>query len=55
MRLAAPFAEWMMGLPVGWVTDVPGLSRGAQLKAIGNGVVPHQAALALSSLWQDVD
>lgn len=36
-----------MGLPAGWVTDVPGLSRDAQLKALGNGVVPQQAYTAL--------
>ena len=41
------FAEWMMGLPDGWVTGVPGLSRAQQIKAIGNGVVPQQAAAAL--------
>lgn len=39
-----------MGLPEGWVTDVPGLSRNAQLKALGNGVVPQQAAAALRLL-----
>ena len=39
-----------MGLPAGWVTDVPDLPRSAQLKALGNGVVPQQAALALSLL-----
>jgi DNA (cytosine-5)-methyltransferase 1 len=54
-RLAAVFAEWMMGLPAGWVTGVPGLSRGAQLKAIGNGVVPHQAAMAVAALYQPVE
>jgi DNA (cytosine-5)-methyltransferase 1 len=32
------------------VTDVPGLSRNAQLKALGNGVVPQQAEMALRSL-----
>lgn len=37
----------MQGLSGGWVTDVPGLSRNAMLKALGNGVVPQQAALAL--------
>lgn len=37
-----------MGLPAGWVTDVPGLGRNAQLRALGNGVVPQQAALALT-------
>lgn len=42
-RLAARFAEWLMGLPRGWVTDVPGLSRADQLRAIGNGVAPAQA------------
>lgn len=42
-RLAAPFAEWMMGLEPGHVTGVPGVDRAAQLKALGNGVVPQQA------------
>jgi DNA (cytosine-5)-methyltransferase 1 len=37
----------MMGLPAGWVTDVPGISRNAQLKMLGNGVVPQQAAAAI--------
>ena len=46
-HLNIEFAEWMMGLPKGWVTGVPGLSRSNQLKAIGNGVVPQQAAAAL--------
>ena len=40
----------MQGLPEGWVTDVPGLSRNQQLKALGNGVVPQQCALALRLL-----
>jgi DNA (cytosine-5)-methyltransferase 1 len=40
----------MQGLPAGHVTDVPGLSRNAQLKALGNGVVPQQAAHALRQL-----
>ena len=39
-----------MGLPDGWVTDVPDLSRVAQLKALGNGVVPQQAAYALQAI-----
>jgi DNA (cytosine-5)-methyltransferase 1 len=39
-----------MGLPDGWVTDVPGLSRNAQLKALGNGCVPQQVAFALHVL-----
>jgi DNA (cytosine-5)-methyltransferase 1 len=49
-RLAPVFVEWLMGLPAGHVTDVPGLSRTAQLKALGNGVVPQQAAAALRFL-----
>ena len=49
-RLDAPFVEWLMGLPAGHVTGVPGLSRAAQLKALGNGVVPQQAAAALRLL-----
>ncbi|MET9253779.1 DNA cytosine methyltransferase [Streptomyces sp. NPDC003717] len=49
-RLTAEFVEWMMGLPHGHVTAVPGLSRPAQLKALGNGVVPQQAAYALRFL-----
>ncbi|MFJ2816225.1 hypothetical protein [Streptomyces sp. NPDC087294] len=39
-----------MGLDPGHVTDVPGLSRTAQLKALGNGVLPRQAAHALHLL-----
>lgn len=46
-RLNPAFVEWMMGLPAGWVTDVPGLTRNQQLKALGNGVHPYQAAEAL--------
>ena len=53
-RLSPRFVEWLMGLPVGWVTDVPGLSRNEQLKALGNGVVPQQAAAALRLLLPDV-
>lgn len=44
------FVEWMMGLPEGWVCDVPGLSNGAMTHALGNGVVPQQAAAAVSVL-----
>ena len=49
-RLSAAFAEFMMGLPAGWITDVPGVTRSEALKMAGNGVVPQQAALALSRL-----
>ena len=47
-RLSPRFVEWMMGLEDGWVTDVPGLSRPTQLKLLGNGVVPAQAATAIA-------
>ena len=46
-RLSARFVEWMMMLPAGWVTDVPGVTRSQALRALGNGVVPAQAASAL--------
>lgn len=49
-RLSPRFVEWLMGLPEGWVTAVSGMPRNAQLKALGNGVVPQQAALALHLL-----
>jgi DNA (cytosine-5)-methyltransferase 1 len=48
-RLAPAFVEWMMGLPAGWVTDTA-TSRNEQLKALGNGVVPQQAAAAVRHL-----
>ena len=48
-RLSVPFVEWMMGLPPGWVTDVE-MARTHQLKLLGNGVVPQQAAVAYLSL-----
>lgn len=49
-RLSPRFVEWMMGLPAGWVTDVPGNTRNDQLRMLGNGVVPQQAAAALEAL-----
>ncbi|ATW50571.1 DNA methyltransferase [Streptomyces peucetius subsp. caesius ATCC 27952] len=49
-RLNPPFVEWLMALDGGHVTAVPGLSRTAQLKALGNGVVPPQAVAALRIL-----
>ena len=51
-RLSSSFVEWMMCLPEGWVTDVPGLSRSEQLALLGNGVVPPQAAAALRHLLE---
>jgi hypothetical protein len=50
-RLNPEFVEWMMGLPEGWLTAPEvGLTRAQQLKALGNGVVPQQAALAVRTL-----
>jgi DNA (cytosine-5)-methyltransferase 1 len=45
------FVEWMMGLPSGWVCDM-GLSRTQELKMLGNGVVPQQAAAAYGWLLE---
>ena len=50
-KLNAVFVEYMMGLPTGWVTDLP-LSRAQQLKMLGNGVVPQQAYYALELLCE---
>jgi DNA (cytosine-5)-methyltransferase 1 len=56
-RHTAQFVEWMMGLPEGWVTEsamwsdmAPDRARRAQLKILGNGVVPQQASLAVATL-----
>jgi len=48
-KLNTRFVEYMMGLPVGWVTDVD-ISRSQQFKILGNGVVPQQAYRALELL-----
>lgn len=53
-RLSSKFTEWMMGLPDGWVTG-HGLKRNDELKMCGNGVVPHQAELALRFLLGQAD
>lgn len=47
--LAPRFVEHLMGLPPGWVTELD-LPRTAQLRALGNGVVPQQAAHAVALL-----
>jgi len=39
-----------MGLPPGYVTAVPGLSATEMHMALGNGVIPEQAAAALRLL-----
>lgn len=56
VRLAARFSEWLMMWPEGWVTDPDlGLSRNAQLKCIGNGVVPAQAIAAFAHLLEVIE
>jgi DNA (cytosine-5)-methyltransferase 1 len=55
-RLAPAFASWLMGVPDGWVTDPTiGLTRNEQLTLLGNGVVPHQATLAVMHLGEHLD
>lgn len=49
-RLSARFGEWMMGLPPGWVTGFRAIPRSAQIRILGNGVVPRQGRLAVHSL-----
>ena len=47
---AGEFYEWAMGLPEGWITDVPGVTNDEVIRMAGNGVVPQQATLALELL-----
>lgn len=49
-RPAPAFVEWLMGLPAGWVTGTDDLTQNQQITALGNGVQPLQAALALTAL-----
>ena len=49
-RPAPAFVEWLMGLPTGWVTDTGELTQNQQITALGNGVLPLQAASALTML-----
>lgn len=48
-RLATRFVEWLMGLQPGFVCDLD-LPRTAQLRILGNGVVPQQATHAITLL-----
>jgi DNA (cytosine-5)-methyltransferase 1 len=50
--LAPSFVEHLMGLPDEWVTGVD-IPRTARLRALGNGVVPQQAAHAVGLLLED--
>ena len=50
-RPAPEFVEWLMGLPLGWVTSERNrLSVNQQLTALGNGVLPRQAVAAIITL-----
>ena len=50
-QVGAPvFVEWLMGLPAGWVTGTDDLTQNQQITAVGNGVLPLQAAQALDLL-----
>ncbi|SDJ00644.1 DNA (cytosine-5)-methyltransferase 1 [Actinokineospora alba] len=51
--LAPAFVEWLQGIEAGWVTGLP-LPRTAQLRALGNGVVPQQAVHAVGLLLADL-
>lgn len=53
-RLHAEFVEWMMGLVPGFVCDLEHVPRAAQLRALGNGVVPQQASYAITLLLADL-
>lgn len=53
-QLSAAFVEWLMGLPLGYVTGH--VSRKAALRILGNGVVPQQGRAAYRSLltgWEE--
>lgn len=54
-EVAPAFLEWMQGLPLGWVSSVPGLDYRDAYRLIGNGVCPPQAAAALSVLLDRLD
>lgn len=53
-RLNPRAVEWMMGFPTGWVTGA-GLSRSAELRALGNAQQPQVATAALSILGRRID
>lgn len=49
-RLSCALDEWLMGLPAGWITDVPNITHNETLRLCGNGVVPRQGAVAFRHL-----
>ena len=54
-KLSPWFTEWLMGLPAGLITGVPGLSVNDQLRLCGNGVVRQQAIAAYRYLLPLLD
>lgn len=48
-KLNPQFVEYIMGLPIGYITDLE-LSNAQMFKLLGNGVVPQQAYKALEVL-----
>lgn len=47
-RPAPEFVEWLMGLPLGWVSDPAyELTSNQQIAALGNGVLPLQAKFSI--------
>jgi len=54
-RPSPAFVEWLMGLPAGWVTDAHhGLTISQQVTALGNGVLPRQAVVAVSAALSEI-
>jgi DNA (cytosine-5)-methyltransferase 1 len=50
-RPSPEFVEWLMGLPARWVTGPTAtLTANQQITALGNGVLPLQAMLAIRAL-----
>lgn len=50
-RPSPEFVEWLMGLPAGWVTGAAAApTANQQITALGNGVLPLQALIALECL-----
>lgn len=52
-RLNVDFVAWMMGLPEGFL-NVEGISRKDKMMMCGNGVVAHQAEVAIKELLEIV-
>lgn len=52
--LSPRFTEWMLGLPDGWTTDIPRLTRAEHLKMHGNSCVPLQCAEAVRRMLPDL-